>query len=90
VPVQELDVRSLAKPDKHPAIFAAYTSLTVGASFVLVINHDPKHLHDEFDTDYPGSYEWTYLERGPKEWRSQIGKRTATALLVLQPPEPRT
>lgn len=80
MPVQELDVRGLPKPDKHPAVFAAYGSLPVGGSFVLVNNHDPKHLHDEFDVDYPGGYEWTYLDRGPKVWRIQIAKRTATAL----------
>jgi uncharacterized RmlC-like cupin family protein len=47
---------------------------------VLVNNHDPKHLHDEFDTDYPGGYQWTYLERGPQVWRILIGKRASTAL----------
>jgi uncharacterized protein (DUF2249 family) len=43
----ELDVRQLRKPDKHPTIFATYAALAVGESFVLVNNHDPKHLHEE-------------------------------------------
>ncbi len=38
----ELDVRQLRKPDKHPTIFATYAALAVGESFVLVNNHDPK------------------------------------------------
>jgi uncharacterized protein (DUF2249 family) len=38
----ELDVRELRKPDKHPTIFAAFGALAVGDSFVLVNNHDPK------------------------------------------------
>jgi uncharacterized protein (DUF2249 family) len=38
----ELDVRQLRKPDKHPTIFAAYPDLPVGGSFVLVNNHDPQ------------------------------------------------
>jgi len=76
----ELDVRELPKPRKHPTIFATYSDLPVGGAFVLVNNHDPKHLRDEFDDDYPGSHEWTYLQRGPKEWRIRIGKRTAAAL----------
>ncbi len=75
-----LDVRELPKPDKHPKIFAAYTDLPVGGAFVLVNNHDPKHLRNEFDTDYPGGYEWTYLESGPEVWRIRIGKRASTAL----------
>ncbi len=58
MPDQELDVRPLRKPDKHPAIFQAYDALAVGESFVLVNNHDPKHLREELDTDHPGSYRW--------------------------------
>lgn len=75
----ELDVRQLRKPDKHPTIFATYAKLAVGESFVLVNNHDPKHLRDEFDTDHPGSYGWEYLEKGPV-WRIRISKLTATPL----------
>ena len=32
-------MRVLPKPDKHPAIFAAYARLPVGESFVVVNNH---------------------------------------------------
>ena len=58
--LEELDVRQLRKPDKHPTIFTAYAALAVGESFVLVNNHDPKHLRAEFDIDHPGSYDWDY------------------------------
>jgi uncharacterized protein (DUF2249 family)/quercetin dioxygenase-like cupin family protein len=77
---QELDVRGLRKPDKHPAIFAAYAALPVGASFVLVNDHDPKHLHDEFEADHAGSYEWEYLNTEPRDWRIRITKLTGTPL----------
>ena len=40
----ELDVRPLPKPGKHPAIFQAYGALGVGESFILVNDHDPRHL----------------------------------------------
>ncbi|HIV57283.1 MAG TPA: DUF2249 domain-containing protein [Candidatus Stackebrandtia faecavium] len=76
----ELDVRELPKPKKHPTIFATYEALTVGESFILVNNHDPIPLHKEFDADYPGSYDWTYLDKGPREWRIQITKRASTPL----------
>lgn len=76
----ELDVRQLRKPDKHPTIFATYSALTVGGSFVLVNNHDPKHLHEEFDTDHAGSYGWEYVEKGPAVWRIRITKLTTTPL----------
>ena len=77
---KELDVRPLPKPDKHPTIFAAYDSLAVGESFVLINNHDPRHLRDEFDTDEPNSFGWEYVEQGPEVWRIRISKLTSTPL----------
>ncbi|HLR83742.1 MAG TPA: DUF2249 domain-containing protein, partial [Nocardioidaceae bacterium] len=56
--VSELDVRGMRKPDKHPTIFATYADLPVGGAFVLINDHDPKHLHDEFEADHAGSYDW--------------------------------
>lgn len=77
---QELDVRPLRKPDKHPAIFATYADLPVGASFVLVNDHDPKHLREEFHADHGGSFGWEYLTRDKRNWRIRITKLTSTPL----------
>lgn len=79
-PIQELDVRPLRKPDKHPTIFAAYADLSAGQSFVLVNDHDPKHLRDEFEADHAGSYQWDYLTCEPRNWRVQITKLASTPL----------
>lgn len=76
----ELDVRELRKPDKHPTIFARYDALTVGESFVLVNNHYPRHLRDEFDVEFPGGYSWEIETDGPKVWRVRIGKTASTSL----------
>ncbi|MFI7426872.1 DUF2249 domain-containing protein [Micromonospora sp. NPDC049836] len=76
--VQELDVRGMRKPDKHPTIFATYAALPVGGSFVLVNDHDPQHLHEEFETDHAGSYRWEYLNREMRDWRIQITKLAGT------------
>ena len=56
-----LDVRAVRKPDKHPQIFEQFNALAVGESFVLINNHDPKHLREEFATDHPGEFSWQYL-----------------------------
>jgi uncharacterized protein (DUF2249 family)/quercetin dioxygenase-like cupin family protein len=77
---EELDVRPLRKPDKHPRVFATYDSLAVGEAFVLINNHDPRHLRDEFDTDQPDSFGWEYVEQGPEVWRIRISKLTTTPL----------
>ncbi len=75
-----LDVRPLPKPDKHPAIFSRYRDLEVGESFILLNDHDPKPLHDEFEVQFPGSYDWEYVNTEPRDWRIRITKQTATPL----------
>lgn len=77
---QELDVRPLRKPDKHPRIFQEFDSLAVGEAFVLVNNHDPKHLRQEFELDHPGTYGWDYLDKGPDAWRIRISRLASTPL----------
>lgn len=75
----EVDVRTVPKPLRHPLIFAHFDELAVGESFILVNNHDPKHLRQEFDRDHPGTYDWTYLETGDRQlFRIRITRRTAT------------
>lgn len=76
----ELDVRPLRKPDKHPTIFARYADLPPGASFVLINDHEPRHLQDEFEASYAGSYRWECLQGEPRDWRIRITKLTSTAL----------
>jgi uncharacterized protein (DUF2249 family)/quercetin dioxygenase-like cupin family protein len=76
----ELDVRPLPKPGKHPAIFQAYSALGVGESFVLVNDHDPRHLRDEFEVEHPGGYGWEYLARERGGYRIKLTKLAATAL----------
>lgn len=78
---EELDVREVPKPQRHPMIFTRFDSLAVGDSFVLVNSHDPKHLHDEFDRDHPGTYDWTYLPTSNSRlYRIKITRRVATDL----------
>jgi uncharacterized protein (DUF2249 family) len=76
----ELDVRPMPKPDKHPAIFAAYADVPVGEALVLVNDHDPRHLHEEFETEHPGGYSWDYLARDRGAWRIRIAKLASTPL----------
>jgi uncharacterized protein (DUF2249 family)/quercetin dioxygenase-like cupin family protein len=77
---RELDVRPLRKPDKHPAIFQAFAAVPPGESLVLVNDHDPRHLHDEFEVEHPGGYAWDYLARDRGAWRIRITKLASTPL----------
>ena len=53
---------------------------TWAESFVLVNNHDPVHLRDEFEAEHSGSFGWEYLDCGPRLWRIRLSKLTAAAL----------
>jgi uncharacterized protein (DUF2249 family)/quercetin dioxygenase-like cupin family protein len=77
---RELDVRATPKPDKHPLIFEAYDALPVGGSFVLVNDHDPKHLREEFEAAHPGGHGWEYLSRERRNWRIRITRLASTPL----------
>ena len=77
----ELDVREVPKSQRHPLIFTRFPSLAVGESFVLVNSHDPKHLHQEFERDLPGAYDWTYLPASNSRlYRIKITRRAVTDL----------
>ena len=75
-----LDVRGMRKPDKHPTIFRTYADLPVGGAFILVNDHDPKHLRDEFEVEYGAGYGWEYLNRQMRDWRIRISKLAGTPL----------
>lgn len=75
-----IDVRQVPKPQRHPLIFARFSSLAVGEELVVVNSHDPRHLREEFERDQPGGFTWEYLEKGPPAWRVRIVKCSATAV----------
>ncbi len=72
--VQELDVRSVPPPQRHPLIFQTFEALRPGEAFILVNDHDPKPLYYQFQYERPGQFAWTYLEQGPEVWRVRIGR----------------
>jgi uncharacterized protein (DUF2249 family)/quercetin dioxygenase-like cupin family protein len=77
---QELDLRRLRPPDQHPAAFQGYAALAVGESFVLVSDHEPQGLRDEFEIEHPGSHGWDHLSAEPGPWRVRVSKLAATPL----------
>jgi uncharacterized protein (DUF2249 family)/quercetin dioxygenase-like cupin family protein len=75
---QRLDVRDLPKSAKHPRIFAVFDSLPPVRSFVLINNHERRHLRAELDADHHGEFGWRYLEQGPGRWQIEITRLAAT------------
>lgn len=65
----------LEHKDKYPAVQKAFESLKVGEKMELINDHNPSPIFNyKFPVDFPGQYEWTYLEEGPEIWRVAVTK----------------
>lgn len=67
--VQEIDVRPIPKPQRHPLIFAELGKLAVGESVVIKNDHNPIPLRGQVEELFVGEFEWKYLEEGPEVFR---------------------
>ncbi|HET8979357.1 MAG TPA: DUF2249 domain-containing protein [Solirubrobacteraceae bacterium] len=70
----QLDVRPQPPARRHELIFDTYDRLTPGEGFVLVNDHDPKPLYDQFAAEHTDRFSWDYLEQGPEVWQVRIGR----------------
>ncbi|AHI64357.1 DUF2249 domain-containing protein [Burkholderia thailandensis] len=70
-----IDVRRIPHHKRHALIFGTFDALPDGEALQLINDHDPKPLYDQFEQRAADSFEWTYLEAGPSQWRVQIAKR---------------
>lgn len=77
---QELDLRDIRRERRRPVVFAAYDDLAVGEALILVNDHEPKGLKEEFDRELAGSFDWDRLPAVDQEYRVRITKRASTAL----------
>jgi len=69
---EELDLRQVPRPQRHPLIFQKFDALTVGDSLRLLNDHDPIPLNRQIDSVRPGQASWEYIERGPEIFRIRI------------------
>jgi uncharacterized protein (DUF2249 family) len=73
---EELDLRQVPRPQRHPLVFAKFDALAVGESMVLVNDHDPVPLHMQMDHLRPGQLNWEYVVRGPEIFRIRVRRMT--------------
>ncbi|MHB1051113.1 MAG: DUF2249 domain-containing protein [Bacteroidota bacterium] len=71
-----VDVRTIPPPQRHLMIFEIFDALTIGDSFELVNDHEPRPLYYTFLHERNGSFHWEDLESGPTVWRVKISKET--------------
>lgn len=73
-----VDVRILAKPERHPRIFRTYQQLSVGQRLVLLNDHEPINLRTEFELNHPGTYSWKASQLPAGDWQVLITKLAST------------
>jgi uncharacterized protein (DUF2249 family) len=72
--IEIFDGRAIPCSVKQGLIIEKWRALPVGAAFVLVNDHDPARLYQQFTGLWPETFDWKYLVQGPEEFRIQITK----------------
>jgi uncharacterized protein (DUF2249 family) len=78
-PGKIFDGRSIPCSVKHGLIVQKWLDLPVGDYFMLLNDHDPVQMHDQFSAQWLQAFSWEYLVKGPEEFRVKITKLKATA-----------
>ena len=69
-----MDVRPIPCSIKHGLILKTWRELPVGDHFILLNDHDPVPLRYQFEAEFPDTFTWDYLERGPEDFRVKLTK----------------
>jgi len=73
-----MDVRLIPCSIKHGLIIKQWLELPVGDHFILLNDHDPVPLYYQFAAQWPDTFTWQHLVKGPEEFRVKITKLKAT------------
>lgn len=74
-PPRVLDLRALPPQMRHGLVFQCFDALATGESMVIVNDHDPMPLLQQFRFVRPGESHHEYLAQGPTEWQVRIGRK---------------
>jgi uncharacterized protein (DUF2249 family) len=79
-----MDVRPIPCSIKHGLIIRTWLELPVGDYFILLNDHDPVPLRYQFAAQWPDTFSWQHLVKGPEEFRVKITKLKAVGEPVDQ------
>ena len=88
VDLTRFDMREIPCRVKHAQIFQRWAELPVGHHFVLINDHDPVPLWYQFAAQFPGVFDWEYLQRGPDEFHVKITKTHPVTVTMPHASEP--
>lgn len=84
-PDKVMDVRPIPCSVKHGLIIRTWLELPVGEHFILLNDHDPVPLYYQFSAQWPETFTWEHLVKGPDEFRVKITKCKALAATAPEP-----
>lgn len=86
-PDKVMDVRPIPCSIKHGLIIRTWRELPVGDHFILLNDHDPVPLRYQFAAEWPDSFTWEYVEKGPEDFRVKITKlrQTESGIAAVSP-----
>ncbi|ACL66996.1 Hemerythrin HHE cation binding domain protein [Anaeromyxobacter dehalogenans 2CP-1] len=70
-----IDLRALPPQVRHGLVFQCFDALPTGDSMVIVNDHDPMPLLQQFRFVRPGEAQHEYLEQGPAAWQVRIERK---------------
>jgi uncharacterized protein (DUF2249 family) len=73
-PDKVMDVRTIPCSIKHGLIIQTWLNLPVGDHFILLNDHDPVPLYYQFSAQWPATFSWEHVVKGPEEFRVKITK----------------
>ncbi len=85
-PDRIMDVRPIPCSVKHGLIIQTWLGLPVGDYFILLNDHDPVPLYYQFSAQWPGTFTWEHLVKGPDEFRVKITKLNALTAVSEEAP----
>ena len=85
-PDKVMDVRPIPCSIKHGLIIQTWLGLPLNDHFILLNDHDPVPLFYQFSAQWPGTFSWEHLVKGPDEYRVKITKLKPLAPAVTEIP----
>lgn len=70
-----LDVRDVEPKNRFELIIGTYEALEQGATMELIVDHDPECMYFTLKaTRGDEAFDFSYLEKGPIDWRVLVKK----------------
>jgi uncharacterized protein (DUF2249 family) len=75
-----IDLRGMPMDPRHELLFSTLFGLQPGESMEVTNDHDPSGLSYRLAAENPGRFTWTWLQRGPTDWRFRVDRTAAEAV----------